>query len=302
MEIKAKQTARRLPDWLKRRVPAKGEAAAVNALLDQLGLSTVCCGARCPNQSECFARGTATFLILGEVCTRNCRFCAIPTSDPLPPREDEPDTVAQAAAEMKLNYVVVTSVTRDDLPDGGAAHFAQTIRAIRKRLPAAKVEVLTPDFCGDESAIAAVLDARPDVFNHNIETIARLYPAIRPQAGYQQSLDVLAFAKRYALANDLPTLTKSGLMVGVGETDDEILATMRDLRGHECDILTIGQYLAPSGGHVTVERFVEPATFDAWQAAALAMGFRAAACGPFVRSSYHADDAFADAAEQPAPA
>ncbi len=205
---------------------------------------------------------------------------------------------------MKLNYVVVTSVTRDDLPDGGAAHFAETIRAIRTRLPAAKVEVLTPDFQGDESAIATVLDAQPDVFNHNIETIARLYPAVRPQAGYQQSLDVLAVAKRYALANDLPTLTKSGLMVGVGETDDEVLATMRDLRTHECGILTIGQYLAPSDGHVTVERFVEPAVFDGWETAAREMGFRAAACGPFVRSSYHADEAFeaADAGDDATPA
>ena len=199
---------------------------------------------------------------------------------------------------MNLNYVVVTSVTRDDLPDGGADHFAQTIRAIRNRLPGTKIEVLTPDFQGDESAIATVLDARPDVFNHNIETIARLYPTVRPQAGYQQSLNVIAFAKRYACEHDLAVLTKSGLMVGVGERDDDVLSTMRDLREQDCDILTIGQYLAPTTSHVTVERFVTPAVFDDWETAARGMGFRAAACGPFVRSSYNADGTFNAAGEK----
>jgi lipoic acid synthetase len=287
---KSPSQAGRLPPWLKRRIPPGGQA--VQGLLNELHLATVCDGAHCPNRGECYARGTATFLILGKTCTRACRFCAIPNNPPGPPREDEPQAVAEAAARMGLNYAVITSVTRDDLPDGGAGHFARTIRAVRARLPQARVEVLTPDFQGSETSIATVLDARPDVFNHNVETVPRLYPAVRPQADYQQSLRVLEIAKKQATAQGLAMFTKSGLMVGLGESDEEVLQVMRDLRRAECDILTIGQYLAPSNAHFPVARFVEPEQFDAWRDEALKMGFRAAACGPFVRSSYMAEGLF----------
>jgi lipoic acid synthetase len=287
--------SRRLPPWLKVRLPAGDQAQTageVSAILRELNLATVCTGAHCPNRGECYASGTATFLILGDTCTRNCRFCAIPSTPPGPPREDEPDAVAEAAERMNLRYVVVTSVTRDDLPDGGAEHFARTIRAIRTRLPGARIEVLTPDFQGNEAAIATVLDAKPDVFNHNVETVPRLYSHIRPQADYRQSIDVLATAKRYAHAHGLPIFTKSGLMVGLGERGEEVSAVLADLRRAECDILTVGQYLAPSNAHVPVVEFVPPERFDAWREEAMASGFRAAACGPFVRSSYHARDVF----------
>ncbi|MCD4824653.1 MAG: lipoyl synthase [Phycisphaerae bacterium] len=288
-----RKPGRRLPLWLKRRLPAGGESAAVVKLLHDLKLATVCEGAQCPNRGECYARGTATFLILGETCTRSCRFCAIPTTTtPDPPREDEPSAVAQASAAMGLKYVVITSVTRDDLPDGGAGHFARTIQAVRSRLPEAKIEVLVPDFQGNEAAIDIVLAAGPDVFNHNVETAERLYAAVRPQADYRQSMAVLAYAKRRAAETSAAVYTKSGMMVGLGETDDEVLGVMRDLRLANCDILTIGQYLAPSGSHLPVERFVPPEIFDAWEIRAKKMGFSAAACGPFVRSSYHAETVF----------
>ncbi len=285
---------RRLPDWLKIRLPAGAAAqktADVEALLEELQLATVCNGAHCPNRGECYASGTATFLILGDTCTRACRFCAIDHRNPGPPRADEPDAVAQAAARMNLKYVVITSVTRDDLPDGGAAHFAATIRAVRNRLPQARIEVLTPDFQGSHDAIDTVLDARPDVFNHNVETVPRLYPHVRPQADYAQSIDVLKYAKDRTRNRD-NAFTKSGLMVGIGERDEEVQAVLADLRSAECDILTVGQYLAPSDAHVPVERFVPPAQFDAWENHARKIGFKAAACGPFVRSSYHAREVF----------
>ncbi|RKY26064.1 MAG: lipoyl synthase [Planctomycetota bacterium] len=286
-------SGRRLPPWLKRRLPAGSDAQAVNSvrvLLDELGLATVCDGAMCPNRGECFASGTATFLILGDTCTRNCKFCAIPPKDPAAPRADEPAAVATAAERMGLKYVVITSVTRDDLPDGGAGHFAKTIRAVRAKLPQAKIEVLVPDFQGNREAIGTVISAGPDVFNHNIETAPRLYEQVRPQANYQQSLGVLACAKSLAGGSAQTIYTKSGLMVGLGETDDEVCKVMRDLRGAGCDILTIGQYLAPSGSHVSVDRFVTPEQFDCWQGLAIETGFQAAACGPFVRSSYHAKE------------
>lgn len=281
---------RRLPSWLKRRIPAGAKLHEVTALLAELKLTTVCDGAHCPNRGECYARGTATFMILGERCTRNCRFCAVEPGHLGPPRADEPAAVAEACRRLGLRYVVITSVTRDDLPDGGAAHFARTIEAVRAAGPDARVEVLTPDFLGDTAAIDTVLAARPDVFNHNVETVPRLYADVRPQADYRRSLEVLAHAGRHGGDR----LTKSGLMVGLGETADEVRQVMADLRGVGCDVLTIGQYLAPSTAHVPVARFVEPAEFDRWRDDGHAMGFAAVAAGPFVRSSYHAEDVFRD--------
>ena len=280
------------PAWLRKRVPTGEEAARVRSLLSQLHLETVCSQAHCPNLPECFARGTATFLILGSTCTRSCRFCAIASAPPGPPRPEEPEAVAEACAALALRHVVVTSVTRDDLPDGGAAHFAQTIRAIRSRLPGAVIEVLTPDFQGDLVAVDAVLEAGPDIFNHNVETVPRLYPTVRPQADYRRSLAVLAHAKRRLAEPSRRLYTKSGLMVGLGEKAEEVSAALRDLRGAGCDILTIGQYLAPSPEHHPVVRFVEPAEFEAWEAEARRLGFVAVAAGPFVRSSYQAESVF----------
>ncbi|MBL7133907.1 MAG: lipoyl synthase [Phycisphaerae bacterium] len=289
-----KPTTRRLPPWLKKRVPADGRAAEdVSRLLAELDLATVCREAHCPNQGECFSRGTAAFMILGDRCTRNCRFCAVLGGDPAPPDADEPQAVAQAAARLALRHVVVTSVTRDDLDDGGAAHFADTIRAVRARLPKAALEVLTPDFQGRSRDVITVLDARPDIFNHNVETVPRLYPAVRPQADFARSLAVLVCAKARARAADMKLHTKSGLMVGLGETGDEVHEVMQALREAGCDMLTIGQYLAPSDEHVPVARYVEPGEFAAWKVQARQMGFSAVAAGPFVRSSYHAEDLLA---------
>ena len=284
--------SRRLPPWLKRRLPAGGKVDEVAGLLSELSLATVCDGAHCPNRSECYAHGTATFMILGDHCTRNCRFCAVPPGTPPSPCRDEPQAVAEACARLSLRHVVITSVTRDDLNDGGAAHFARTIRAVRRRMGTAVIEVLTPDFQGRCDAVDTVLAAGPDVFNHNVETAPRLYPTVRPQADYRRSLDVLAHAGRRAAAENMTLRTKSGFMVGLGETAEEVLQVMRDLRGVRCDMLTIGQYLAPSSDHLPVARYVEPAQFAAWKVEALAMGFLAVAAGPFVRSSYQADRLF----------
>lgn len=278
----------RLPPWIRVRVPAGGTAAAVYDLLGQKALHTVCQGAQCPNRHECFSRGTATFMILGDVCTRDCLFCAVRTGRPGAPDPGEPGRVAEAAARMGLRHVVVTSVTRDDLPDGGAAVFAATIRAIRERLSGAIVEVLTPDFMGREADIAVVLDARPDVFNHNLETVRRLQPEIRPAADYERSLGALRFAGRYT---PRPAV-KSGLMVGLGETDEELLEAIADLRAAGCDLLTVGQYLAPSARHAPVRRFVPPEQFAAYARHATELGFRGVASGPLVRSSYQADRLF----------
>ena len=280
---------RRLPPWLKKRLPAGGAAAQTRAILSELGLETVCRSAHCPNLPECFARHTATFMILGSHCTRNCRFCAVNHAAPDPVRRDEPEAVAEASARMALRHVVVTSVTRDDLPDGGAGHFARVIRAIAKRLPEAIVEVLTPDFQGSREAVATVIEAAPNVFNHNVETVPRLYADIRPQADYAQSLDVLRYAKRLIRDRHQRTFTKSGLMVGCGETREELSGVLKDLRGVACDILTVGQYLAPSGGHFPVVRFVPPEEFSEIETEARALGFLAVASGPFVRSSYNAE-------------
>lgn len=276
---------RRLPDWLVIKPQPVAQAGRVRRVLAQLGLATVCTSARCPNRSECFSRGTATFMILGEVCTRRCRFCAVGQGTPQPVRADEPAALAEAAAKLDLRHVVITSVTRDDLPDGGAGHFARTIGALRQRLPQAVVEVLVGDFAGQAEAIDAVLAAGPDVFNHNIETVPRLYPAVRPQADYRRSLGVLS---RAAAARLPQQLVKSGLMVGLGETPAEVAAVMAELRQAGCDVLTIGQYLQPARDKLPVAEFIPPAQFDAYRKDALAMGFVAVAAGPFVRSSYNA--------------
>lgn len=257
------------------------------ALLEGLGLDTVCLSAACPNLGECFARRTATFLILGPVCTRNCRFCAVPKGTPRPVDPGEPRRVALAAAELQLRHVVITSVTRDDLPDGGAGQFAATVTAVREALPEATVEVLTPDFRGRPAALEKVMAAGPRVFNHNVETVPRLYPAARPQADYRRSLEVLRRAKEMRPG----ILTKSGLMVGLGEREEEVLAVLADLRSAGCDAVTIGQYLRPSKAHLPVREYLTPETFARYRARAREMGFRYVASGPLVRSSYLAEDA-----------
>ncbi|ADK86335.1 lipoic acid synthetase [Desulfarculus baarsii DSM 2075] len=273
----------RKPPWLRKRYHGQTAIEQMEGRLERLHLATVCQSAHCPNLGECFNRGTATFMILGRQCTRGCRFCAVDHGPTSPPDPDEPQRLAQAAADMGLRHVVVTSVTRDDLADGGAAHFAATIAALRARLPQATVEVLTPDFLGQGAAIDAVCQARPDVYNHNVETVPRLYPAVRPQADYARSLAVLARAAAQGLA------AKSGLMLGLGETDAELRAVLADLLAAGCRCLTLGQYLAPSAKHAPVMRFVPPFEFDHWAAVARRMGFDQVAAGPLVRSSYLAD-------------
>jgi lipoic acid synthetase len=262
-------------------------------------LHTVCESARCPNIHECFHRGTATFMILGNLCTRGCGFCAVPKSRPgaraLPPDAGEPSSVARMAAAMRLNYVVITSVNRDDLPDGGSSHFAETIIQVRRALPRARIEVLTPDFCGCLEDVRRVLDASPDVFNHNMETVERLYRRVRPQAVYGRSLEVLAEAKRHR--PDI--LTKSGLMVGLGETPAEVKHLLADLRAASVDVVTIGQYLQPTRRNLKVSEYVPPEQFDAYRAAGLRLGFRAVFSGPLVRSSYMAEEVSAAAAWEP---
>ena len=275
---------RRFPPWLKKRLRLGGEFDHVRQVLADLHLSTVCQSARCPNLHECFHAGTATFMILGASCSRNCRFCAIDHGAPGPPDADEPERVAEAVACLGLRYVVVTSVTRDDLPDGGAGHFARTVEAVRRQCRA-DVEVLTPDFRGNARAVDTVAGARPLVFNHNIETVPGLYSRVRPQADYQRSLRVLQRVAR----NHPDIRTKSGIMVGLGETLDETRRVLHDLRDMGCECLTIGQYLRPSTKQLPVVRFVTPDEFESLRAFAESLGFTAVASGPFVRSSYHAE-------------
>lgn len=276
------------PPWLKVTLPAGGAYRQIRRLIEKGGLHTVCQEALCPNQGECFSRGTATFLILGDRCTRNCRFCAVEHAPASPVDLDEPCRVAEAVESMGVDYVVVTSVTRDDLADGGAGLFAQTVREIRKRKPKALIELLVPDFQGSFEALRTVLESRPDVLNHNLETVPRLYRTVRPGARYERSLELLRRGKEV----NPEIVTKSGLMLGLGETDDEIVKTLQDLRRVRCDILTLGQYLQPSKEHLPVERFVEPEAFERWQERALAMGFGGVASGPLVRSSYRARELF----------
>lgn len=270
------------PSWLKVRRPHALGSERVNAIIDGQRLHTVCESAHCPNRGECWSHGTATFMINGDVCTRACTFCAIAAGRPLPLDPDEPRRVAEAARLMNLQYVVITSVTRDDLPDGGAAAFAETILELREKISGVTVEVLIPDFRGDSDALKKVFVARPDVLNHNVETVPRLYASVRPQARYSRSLDVLAGAKAAGL------VTKSGIMLGLGEEDEEVEQVLRDLVGRGCDILTIGQYLRPSVKHHPLVRYVTPAEFDRWRERGLALGFQTIQSGPLVRSSYHA--------------
>jgi len=279
----------RLPEWLRK---GKTHFESVTLLKQELrrkNLHTVCESARCPNIHECFHRGAATFMILGNICTRGCGFCSVPKGSPSKHEFvldlNEPQNVARMAEEMRLKYVVITSVNRDDLPDGGSHHFAETVRRVRAALPSSRVEVLTPDFCGDTDAVARVLDAGPHVFNHNMETIPRLYRRVRPQANYQQSLNVLQFAKRYRP----DVLTKSGLMAGLGEATDEVDHVLRDLRAHETDIATIGQYLQPTRRNLMVSEYVTPEKFERYRSYGMSIGFKMVFSGPFVRSSYMAD-------------
>jgi lipoic acid synthetase len=276
---------RRLPDWLKRPLPAGNENFYTHTLLRELRLETVCENARCPNRPECYSRRTATFMILGNICTRPCGFCSVPRGDPEPLEADEPERVAEAAFRMGLRHVVITSVTRDDLPDGGADHFARCVLAVRARTTAA-VEVLTPDFLGDTGAIDRVMAAEPEVYNHNMETVPRFYKKVRGRADYRRSLDLLAYVKRRAPR----MMTKTGLMLGLGETREELLDTLADIREVGVDALTLGQYLTPTLKHVPVVRYLPPEEFDELAILARRLGFAKVASGPFVRSSYHADE------------
>jgi lipoic acid synthetase len=275
---------RRLPEWLTVRLPKRRPIEEVQELMRSERLVTVCEEARCPNLWECWSKKTATFMIMGDTCTRSCRFCAVKTGRGGPLDPDEPRRLAEAASALGLRHIVVTSVNRDELADGGAAHFAKTIRALREAMPRSIVEVLTPDFLGRKDAIQIVVDARPHVFNHNIETVPRLYRKVRPQARYQRSLDLL----RYVKESNPGIYTKSGLMTGLGETKDEVVDLMRDLRAHDVDIMTIGQYLKPGKGYLDVVEYIHPDVFAEYKTIGEEMGFTFVASGPFVRSSYNA--------------
>lgn len=281
------QTAGQRPAWLRAPAPAGGNYRELKALVARLGLHTVCESAACPNVGECWNRRAATFMILGNVCTRRCGFCAVRKGGPLPVDYDEPRRVAEAVAALGLRYAVITSVNRDDRKDGGAELFALTITAIRERVPACGVEILIPDFQGSQAAMDTVLEAAPDVLNHNIETVPRLYRQVRLGARYERSLDLLAYSKR--ARPGIPT--KSGLMLGLGETNAEVLEVMRDLAAHGVDILTLGQYLRPSLKHLPVLRYVAPEEFAELRRGGIEMGFRHVEAGPLVRSSYHAAEA-----------
>lgn len=276
----------RKPSWIRVRAPHGERFQDIKKILRKHKLHSVCEEASCPNIGECFGKGTATFMILGDLCTRRCPFCDVGHGRPEAPDEKEPDNLAKVIAELRLNYVVITSVDRDDLLDGGASHFARCIRSIRERTPNTKIEILTPDFRGRiEKAIDAFANDLPDVFNHNLETVPRLYKKARPGADYLHSLSLLAKVKeRFG-----HVITKSGIMVGLGEEDEEIMQVIADMRHHNIDMLTVGQYLQPTRGHLPVERYVEPAMFDEYRQHAEKIGFSHAACGPLVRSSYHAD-------------
>lgn len=277
----------KFPPWIRAAWPQSGAVDGVRDVLDALSLNTVCRGAQCPNQGECWSRGTATFMVLGNVCSRNCAFCGVTPGRPAPPDEGEPGRIAEAIRRLGIRHAVITSVTRDDLPDGGGAHFAAVIRAVRDTCPGTSIEVLTSDFGGNAGAVRTVTDAAPDVFGHNVETVPRLHRQLRdPQASYTRSLDVLRLARAH-----LPKrcFVKSGLMAGCGETEDEVIAVLADLRDAGCDAVTIGQYLKPRGGRAEIAEFVSPEQFAHYEERAYEMGFRFAMAGPLVRSSYHAE-------------
>jgi len=279
---------RKHPDWIKVRAPVSPEYFRTRALLAELKLHTVCQEACCPNIGECFGHRTATFMLMGDVCTRNCPYCAVAHGKVRPLDPGEPQRIAAAVARLGLQHVVVTSVDRDDLPDGGAAHFAATASAIKSALPSTRVEVLVPDFQGSHENVETVTRAPVDIYNHNVETVPGLYRKCRPGGHYALSLDVLAHAKAAARTLGRNLLTKTGIMLGLGEQHDELIGVLRDLRGIECDILTLGQYLRPSKDHLPVERYVPPAEFADLKREALALGFRHVESAPLVRSSYHA--------------
>ncbi|KUK13693.1 MAG: lipoyl synthase [Synergistetes bacterium] len=276
----------RKPSWIRSNLPKGGKAESTRKILRGCGLHTVCEEARCPNLGECFSRGTATFMILGDICTRNCGFCAVTKGNPLPIDEEEPFRVAEAVKKFRLKYVVITSVTRDDLEDGGASVFESTIREVKKIESVKGIEVLIPDFKGSEEALAKVVNALPTVINHNLETIKRLYPRVRPMANYERSLNLLRKVK------DLnpSIITKSGIMVGLGENKEEVIEVMEDLREANCDIITIGQYLQPTKENLPVERFITPEEFKEYEEIAYSLGFKLAFCAPLVRSSYKAEE------------
>jgi lipoyl synthase len=278
---------RRLPEWLRIQLPTSQSFGRTRALLEELKLHTVCESAKCPNHWECWSKGTATFMIAGDRCTRACGFCAVATAKPLALETDEPARVAEATRRMRLNHVVITAVARDDLPDGGAEHFRQTIEHVRKLNPGITIEVLVPDFLDRDESIEKVLAANPHIYNHNLETVRRLTPAVRHRATYERSLSVLAKVK-HRRGDSIHT--KSGVMLGLGETEDELLQAMADLRSARCDILTLGQYLQPTLRHLPVVEFVPPETFARHRKTAEDMGFIHVASGPMVRSSYHADE------------
>jgi lipoic acid synthetase len=274
----------RKPSWLRAKSGHWERVHDMRVLLSEARLHTVCEEARCPNQGECWTRGTATFMLLGDTCTRSCGFCAVATGRPKPPDPLEPEQVAETSRRLGLSFVVVTSVNRDDLPDGGAAHFAATVRAILATSPGTEIEVLVPDFKGDPDAVRTVVESRPTVFNHNLETVERLTREVRVQARYARSLEVLRMAKAMG-----QPLTKTGIMLGLGETEAEVLQLFADARAVGCDILTVGQYLQPTAKHLPVVEYAHPDRFLAYEAAAYGLGFKAVFSGPLVRSSYHAD-------------
>lgn len=274
---------KRLPEWFKVRLHQGADYRDIRDTVDRLGLHTICEEARCPNRWECWNARTATFLILGDICTRRCHYCSVATGRPLPVDVSEPRRVAEAVQAMQLRHAVITSVNRDELPDGGSGIFAETIRTVRHLNPGCTIEVLIPDFEGDEAALTTVLNARPEILNHNIETVPRLFPSIRPQGKYDRSIELLARAKRRGAT------TKSGLIIGMGESEEEIRQVMRDVRQVGCDIMTIGQYLQPTKDHLPVARFYHPDEFATFKAEGLALGFTHVESGPLVRSSYHAE-------------
>jgi lipoyl synthase len=278
----------RLPPWFMQKAPDQATLIKMKGLLDGLSLHTVCEEAHCPNQGKCFAEGTATFLIMGNICTRNCRFCAVEKGVPLPLDVEEPASVARATQKLKLKHVVITSVTRDDLTDGGAGHFAGTVKNVKQTCPGTTIEVLIPDFQGSLEALQAVIDSAPEVINHNLETVPRLYAEVRSKADYQRSLNLLRTVK--SINNKI--MTKSGLMLGLGESPDEVIAVMQHLRDIDCDILTLGQYLRPSPKHCEVVEYISPEKFQEYQNIAEGLGFKAVASGPFVRSSFYASSIY----------